>query len=108
MINTKFTDTAIRQLENITTGLSDYYVVLHYEMGGCGSPLDGVLRLQIVNGVDTEMEKVKSNWIPLYINKHFIPFLDNEINIHYANGFQIKSANQTYSYSHPIEVKVNN
>lgn len=98
------TENAKEQLKDLENKYPKHLLFLHYEMGGCGSPLDGVLRLKLVK-LNIHFERVQTNWKPLYLNKNSLFFLDSDITIDYSNGFQIKSTSQTYSTNMTVEIE---
>ncbi|MGH1160521.1 iron-sulfur cluster biosynthesis family protein [Bacillus mycoides] len=98
------TEAAIKQFENLEAKYPNHLRFLQYEMGGCGLPLDGVLRVKLIKS-SIGYEEMQTNWKPLFINKASLAFVDDNITIDFFEGFQIKSSNQTYSHNVPLEVE---
>lgn len=103
-MNIIITKAAVDEFEKLENKFPNHFRFLHYEMGGCGLPLDGVLRLQLIK-LNAGFEQVQTNWKPIYLNKSSLDFLDDNLTIDYSDGFQIKSSNQTYSHNLPIEIE---
>lgn len=104
VINIIITEAAVDELEKLENKFPNHFRFLQYEMGGCGLPLDGVLRLQLIK-LNVGFEQVQTNWKLIYLNKSSLDFLDDNLTIDYSDGFQIKSSNQTYSHNLPIEIE---
>ncbi|WP_409975419.1 hypothetical protein [Bacillus sp. Bva_UNVM-123] len=48
--------------------------------------------------------KISTNWIPVYMEKAALIFLDDQLTVDFcSSGFLIKSTNQIYGYSMRIE-----
>ncbi|GGI17999.1 iron-sulfur cluster biosynthesis family protein [Gottfriedia solisilvae] len=103
-MNITITEHAKNQLDQLVGKSPNHKVFLHYEMGGCGSPLDGVLRIKLIKSIDG-LHQIQSNGMTIYINKNTINFLDDDLVIDYTDGFHIKSSNQIYSYKIGIEIE---
>ncbi|WP_413376652.1 iron-sulfur cluster biosynthesis family protein [Alkalihalobacillus sp. 1P02AB] len=83
---------------------STSYMCLYYELGGCCTPLDGVIRLKKITSIPDSHLKILTNGIPVYTERSNLRFLEENLIIDYQpNGFVVKSKNQIYGYSLRIE-----
>ncbi|HDR7892259.1 adhesin [Bacillus thuringiensis] len=103
-INVTVTEAAIKHFESLETKYPNHFRFLQYEMGGCGRPLDGVVRIQLIKS-DVGFEEIQTNWKSFYINKASLAFLDDNLTIDFFEGFQIRSSSQTYSHNIPLEIE---
>ncbi|MED1563087.1 hypothetical protein AJ85_09880 [Alkalihalobacillus alcalophilus ATCC 27647 = CGMCC 1.3604] len=83
---------------------STSYMCFYYELGGCCTPLDGVIRLKTMSSIPDSHLKISTNGIPVYTDSANLRFLEENLTIdHQPNGFVVKSKNQIYGYSLRLE-----
>ncbi|GGI17927.1 iron-sulfur cluster biosynthesis family protein [Gottfriedia solisilvae] len=99
----KFTDNAKNLFSKLRDENPEHEVFLHYEIGGCGSPLDGVLRIKLMKTIE-DFYQVPTDWNTIYMSKNSFRYVDDNLTIDYLDGLSIKSPNQTYSYKLGIEI----
>ncbi|WP_165763900.1 iron-sulfur cluster biosynthesis family protein [Halalkalibacter urbisdiaboli] len=99
-----FTEQAINKLLNQLKSRS-YYLCLIYEVGGCGSPLDGVIRLQLIMTIPSNYVKISTNWIPVYTESSTLMFLEDILTIDFqSSGYLVKSNNQIYGSGYSLSI----
>ncbi|WP_243292860.1 iron-sulfur cluster biosynthesis family protein [Bacillus sp. FJAT-47783] len=97
---------AIARLQKLSEKYREHSVFIIYEVGGCGSELDGLFRLLFVRNFDDRTVSIQTNWRPVYVNESTLLFMDQEMVIDYTSGgYVVKSANQIYSHPMPIEIE---
>lgn len=100
------TQQAISQLKKQMNAYPDYYLCVTYEVGGCGSQLDGLFRLLLVRSLGDMNVRIQTNHIPIYASESTIMFMDQEMVIDFKpGGYVVKSPKQIYSYSMSIDIE---
>ncbi|MCK0473729.1 iron-sulfur cluster biosynthesis family protein [Alkalihalobacillus sp. APA_J-10(15)] len=100
-MNIHFTEEAIHNL--LEKSYSNYICII-YEVGGCGSPLDGTIHLQLTKTIPSSYVNISTNWIPIYTERSTLMFLEDKLTIDFQpSGYLVKSNNQIYGYSLSIE-----
>lgn len=92
-----FTDQAKKQLANQVKAKSEY-LCLAYEVGGCGSQLDGIIQMHLSVAIPNDYVLISTNWIPVYMENFSISLLEERLTIDYkSNRYMIKSDSQIYN-----------
>ncbi|RCW71966.1 iron-sulfur cluster biosynthesis family protein [Saliterribacillus persicus] len=103
-MNIHFTEQAIDQIVQQLQSYEDSFIFLSYELGGCGNPLDGAVRLQLFNKKPKNTRTLETNSVPVYINSSAQMHLEKDLMIDFqSTGYLIKSNNQIYGYSLKLE-----
>ncbi|HLO10688.1 MAG TPA: iron-sulfur cluster biosynthesis family protein [Pseudoneobacillus sp.] len=92
----KITDKAAVKI-NEKISRKEGFLKLKYDIEGCGCVVSGVPALWFVSELDEDDEKVKTDGIPIYLEKSKAVFFDEQMKIDFleqANCFQLKSPNQ--------------
>lgn len=90
-----FTQEAIEKLTGQIP--SESQLKLKYDTDGCGCVVSGVAALWAVNEIDEDDQEVKTNFIPVLVEKTKIVFLDEKLTISFneaANSFMLTSPSQ--------------
>ncbi|WP_158318450.1 iron-sulfur cluster biosynthesis family protein [Alkalihalobacillus hemicellulosilyticus] len=99
----QFTEQAIHNL--LEKSYSNYICIM-YEVGGCGSPLDGTIHLQLTKTIPPSYVTILTNWVPIYTERSTLMFLEDKLTIDYQpSGYLVRGNNQLYGYSSSIENK---
>ncbi|WP_226666975.1 iron-sulfur cluster biosynthesis family protein [Metabacillus litoralis] len=91
------TKEAIEQLAPIIEGNKARHMKMKYDTEGCGCVMSGVTALWLVNEVEEDDVKIETNYIPLFVEKTKMVFLDEVLTISYnktANSYMLKSPSQ--------------
>ncbi|MBA4538197.1 iron-sulfur cluster biosynthesis family protein [Bacillus aquiflavi] len=73
------------------------YVKLEYDTDGCECDISGVTVLSLVNELSDDDIEVRTNSIPIYVEKSREMYFDEEMTVDFSeavNCFQLKSPNQ--------------
>ncbi len=82
---------------NEKTAGREGYLILKYDIEGCGCAVDGVMALWFVPALDGDEITIETNDRPIYIEKAKLVFFDEKMKIDYseaAHCFQLKSPQQ--------------
>lgn len=102
------TERAIAQL-SIQLNSDSFYLCLDYEVGGCGSSLDGTIRMRWTSMIPKNYVSIDTNGQSIYMEQSTLKFLDTCLTIDYqSSGFMIKSNHQIYSYFLTIDKEDSN
>lgn len=92
----KITETAAGKLEEKISG-NEGYLKLKYDIDGCGCAVNGVAVLWLESVLDQSETEIKTNAIPVFIEKSKEVFFDEEMTLDYsaaAGCFQLKSPSE--------------
>lgn len=99
-MNISFTDQAVKKLMKELAAAENRYVKLKYETDGCGCVMSGVPVLWLVKEIEEGDMKIDTNFVPVYVEKAKLIFLDDELKIDYHEQkqiFTLKSPSQIYN-----------
>lgn len=90
------TETALQKIIERTSE-SRGYLKLKYDTDGCGCAVNGVAVLSMEQDLDEGEIAIKTNGIPIYIQKSKAVFFDDKMTIDFSkavNCFQLKSTSE--------------
>lgn len=99
-MNISFTDQAVKKLMKELATAENRYVKLKYETDGCGCVMTGVPVLWLVKEIEEGDMKIATNFVPVYVEKAKLIFLDDELKIDYHEQkqiFTLTSPSQIYN-----------
>jgi uncharacterized protein YqkB len=94
-MNIEWTDEAIQKVSEKVDGKVGH-ITLKYDTDGCGCVVNGVTALSFADEFDVDNEKIDTNYLPVYIEKSKMIFMDDKMKIDFLpdiNSFQLKSPN---------------
>ncbi|WP_044896433.1 iron-sulfur cluster biosynthesis family protein [Bacillus alveayuensis] len=92
-----FTNKAIAKLLETVNNEQDCYVKLKYDTEGCGCTVSGIASLWIVKDIDDEDLRIKTNFLPVYVEKSEWIFFDEDMKIDFhesAHTYMLMSPQQ--------------
>lgn len=96
-MNITFTERGMNKLSKTLREHEGSYVKIKYDTEGCGCVVSGVTVLWIVKQIDKEDVRVETNFVPVYVEKSKMVFLDEEMKIDFnetANTYMLISPQQ--------------
>ncbi|REJ25450.1 MAG: heme biosynthesis protein HemY [Bacillaceae bacterium] len=99
-MNISFTNAAKAKLKEILEMDENRYIKLKYDTDGCGCVMSGVTVLWLVKDLDEDDMKIDTNFVPVYVERSKLVFLDDELQIDYHGQkqiFMLKSPMQIYN-----------
>ncbi|MED1438238.1 iron-sulfur cluster biosynthesis family protein [Aeribacillus composti] len=99
-MNISFTNAAKAKLKEILEMNENRYIKLKYDTDGCGCVMSGVTALWLVKDLDEDDMKIDTNFVPVYVERSKLVFLDDELQIDYHGQkqiFMLKSPMQIYN-----------
>lgn len=98
MIQCEVSEKALRVIDQRQKDYPTYLLKFVYDIVGCGCVNDGVIYLALVENIDPNRDiKVKSNTIPIFIEKRYEVYYEEKLILDYNQAyqcFQLKSPNQ--------------
>jgi len=93
-----FTERAISKLSKTIEDKEGYHVKLKYDTDGCGCVVSGVTALWIVQNVEEDDVCIQTNFVPVYVEKSKMIFMDEEMKIDFNEAYH------TYMLTSPQQI----
>ena len=104
----KWTDRAMKKIENSVQAHSDKQIKLKYDTDGCGCVVSGVTALWLVDEKDGDDVLIETNAYPVLVEKSKMVFLDEKMTIDFnetANSYMLTCPSQILNPRMSLTVK---